>query len=120
MHAPDGAGPYRLVGSSSYAGPKFKAFAKAVGVSETTEASSSLKFCHVASADADIYPRFGGLCEWDVAAGHAILVAAGGGVMRLDGADLQYGRVDERFELDGLIAFGGPMIERAARAALGR
>lgn len=107
-----------LVGSQSYGGPKFKAFAKAVGARETSAASSSLKFCKVAEGSADIYPRFGGLCEWDVAAGHAILREAGGGVIRLDGADIRYGRHLEDFELDGIIAFGGADSERAARSAL--
>jgi 3'(2'), 5'-bisphosphate nucleotidase len=115
----DAPGAFRLVGSATYGGPKFKAFAAAVGASATTQASSSMKFCQVAAGEADIYPRFGGLCEWDVAAGHAILAAAGGGVMRLDGAALRYGRIDERFELDGLVAFGGGTSEQAARKALG-
>lgn len=107
-----------LVGSRSFDGPRFKAFAKAVGSSKTSSASSSLKFCSVAEGSADIYPRFGGLCEWDVAAGHAILRAAGGGVIRIDGSDLLYGNADEDFELDGVIAFGGAAAERAARAAI--
>lgn len=107
-----------LVGSHSFDGPKFKAFAKAVGASKTSSASSSLKFCKVAEGSADIYPRFGGLCEWDVAAGHAILRAAGGGVMRLDGSEIIYGRALEDFELDGVIAYGGAASERAARAAI--
>jgi len=112
------AGPFRLVGSHSYSGPKFKAFANAVGAKDTKSASSSLKFCRVASGEADLYPRFGGLSEWDVAAGHAILAAAGGGVVRLDGSDIIYGRAKDGFALDGVIAFGGEHAERAARAAL--
>jgi len=107
-----------LVASHSFDGPKFKGFARAVGAGKTSSASSSLKFCRVAEGSADIYPRFGGLCEWDVAAGHAILRAAGGGVMRLDGSDLIYGRALEHFELDGVIAYGGAAAERAARAAI--
>lgn len=115
----DTPGPFRLVGSATYGGPKFNAFAASVGASATTQASSSMKFCQVATGEADIYPRFGGLCEWDVAAGHAILAAAGGGLMRLDGTVLKYGRADEGFTLDGLVAFGGRASEKAARAALG-
>ena len=53
-----------------------------------------------------------------MAAGHAILAAAGGGLMRLDGTVLKYGRADEGFTLDGLVAFGGRAAEKAARAAL--
>lgn len=118
MTVADTPSPFRLVGSHTYAGPKFKAFAEKVGASETKTASSSLKFCTVAAGEADIYPRFGGLSEWDVAAGHAILRAAGGGVMRLDGSQITYGNVADMFALDGVIAYGGPVSERAARAAL--
>ena len=115
----DRTGGWKLVGSRSYAGPKMKAFAAAVGASETLAASSSLKFCVVATGEADIYPRFGGLREWDVAAGHAVLRAAGGDVMTLTGAPLRYGRVQVGFELDGLIAYGNAASEKAARDALG-
>jgi 3'(2'), 5'-bisphosphate nucleotidase len=50
---------------------------------------SSLKFCLVAEGQADIYPRFGPTCEWDTAAGHAVLLAAGGRVEVLDETPLQ-------------------------------
>lgn len=112
------AAGYVLVGSHTFDGPKFKAFAQKVGARETSSASSSLKFCRVAEGSADIYPRFGGLCEWDVAAGHAILRAAGGDVMRLDGSEIIYGRALEDFQLDGVIAFGGDAAQRAARDAI--
>jgi len=55
-------------------------------------AGSSLKFCKVADASADFYPRFGPTSEWDVAAGHAVLLAAGGEVVTWDGAPLAYGK----------------------------
>ena len=55
-------------------------------------AGSSLKFCKVADASADFYPRFGPTCEWDVAAGHAVLAAAGGEVVGWDGAPMAYGK----------------------------
>ncbi len=114
----DRTGAWRLVGSRSYSGPKHKAFAATVGAAETLAASSSLKFCVVATGEADLYPRFGGLREWDVAAGHAVLRAAGGDVMTLTGAPLHYGRAHVGFELDGLIAYGNAASEKAARAAL--
>jgi 3'(2'), 5'-bisphosphate nucleotidase len=53
---------------------------------------SSLKFCLVASGEADLYPRFGRTMEWDTAAGHAVLRAAGGRVVGLDGVELGYGK----------------------------
>lgn len=59
-------------------------------------AGSSLKFCRVAEGNADLYPRFGPTMEWDTAAGHAVLTAAGGSVTTLDGATLQYGKAGLR------------------------
>ncbi len=53
-------------------------------------ASSSLKFCMIAEGKADIYPRFGNTMEWDTAAGHAVLLAAGGHVECPDGSPLLY------------------------------
>ena len=53
---------------------------------------SSLKFCLVAEGVADIYPRLGRTMEWDTAAGHAVVAAAGGSVRTLDGAELSYGK----------------------------
>ncbi len=53
---------------------------------------SSLKFCLVAEGVADIYPRLGRTMEWDTAAGHAVVAAAGGSVRTLDGAELRYGK----------------------------
>lgn len=55
-------------------------------------AGSSLKFCLIAGSEADLYPRFGPTCEWDTAAGQAVLEAAGGTVTTLDGARLRYGK----------------------------
>jgi 3'(2'), 5'-bisphosphate nucleotidase len=61
-------------------------------VAEVLSAGSSLKLCLIAEARADLYPRFGRTMEWDIAAGHAVLAAAGGGVYTLDGAPLAYGK----------------------------
>ena len=55
-------------------------------------AGSALKFCLVAEGIADLYPRLGRTMEWDTAAGHAVVVAAGGRVTTLDGAALTYGK----------------------------
>ncbi len=63
------------------------------GITSFTSASSSLKFCRIAEGVADIYPRFGNTMEWDTAAGHAILKAAGGEIYELDTrAPLAYGK----------------------------
>ncbi|MCG8544668.1 MAG: 3'(2'),5'-bisphosphate nucleotidase CysQ [Alphaproteobacteria bacterium] len=66
---------------------------------------SSLKFCIVAAGEADIYPRFGPTKEWDTAAGHAVLAAAGGRVTTTDGAEFLYGKPD--FANPPFIAWGG-------------
>ncbi|MEW5729191.1 MAG: 3'(2'),5'-bisphosphate nucleotidase CysQ [Pseudomonadota bacterium] len=55
-------------------------------------AGSSLKFCRVAEGAADFYPRFGPTCEWDTAAAHAVVLAAGGEVVTFDGRPLAYGK----------------------------
>jgi fructose-1,6-bisphosphatase/inositol monophosphatase family enzyme len=55
-------------------------------------AGSSLKLCVVAAGEADLYPRLGRTMEWDIAAGHAVLSAAGGSVCELSGATLRYGK----------------------------
>jgi 3'(2'), 5'-bisphosphate nucleotidase len=57
-----------------------------------TNAGSSLKFCLVAAGEADIYPRAGETMEWDTAAGHAVLKAAGGKVTNWDGTPFRYGK----------------------------
>ena len=66
--------------------------AQAVGVCDHVSVGSSLKFCIVAEGMADIYPRLSPTSEWDTAAGHAILLAAGGRVDGPDGKSLAYGK----------------------------
>ncbi len=82
------------VASRSHRDPETDAFIAANGVSDVTSAGSALKFGLVARGAADLYPRFGRTMEWDTAAGHAILSAAGGSVRCLDGSDLLYGKAD--------------------------
>lgn len=62
-------------------------------VRDMTSAGSSLKFCLVATGEADLYPRLGRTMEWDTAAGHAVLAGAGGAVVRFDDhSPLRYGK----------------------------
>jgi len=61
-------------------------------VRSAAEAGSSLKFCVVAAGEADLYPRLGRTMEWDTAAGHAVLAAAGGSVRTLEGDELGYAK----------------------------
>jgi 3'(2'), 5'-bisphosphate nucleotidase len=65
---------------------------EAVGVCDYVAIGSSLKFCIVAEGEADIYPRASPTSEWDTAAGHAVLLAAGGMVDGPDGSPLSYGK----------------------------
>lgn len=64
-------------------------------VRDMTSAGSSLKFCLIATGEADVYPRLGRTMEWDTAAGHAVLKGAGGEVVRFDDhTPLVYGKAD--------------------------
>ncbi len=84
------------IASRSHRDQKTEEFLSHYNVRDIVAAGSSLKFCVVARGDADIYPRHGRTMEWDTAAGHAVLSAAGGVVTRLDGTPLTYGkRADE-------------------------
>ncbi|MGE0740488.1 MAG: 3'(2'),5'-bisphosphate nucleotidase CysQ [Hyphomonadaceae bacterium] len=96
---------------------KTRDFAAKLGAS-ITHSSSSIKFCRVAEGAADLYPRFGNVSEWDAAAGHAILNAAGGGVVRVDGSPLHYGD-NADFLIRGFIAYANDDVLTAARNALG-
>ena len=113
--------PWRIVASRTFGrSNEAKAFAAALGACSQDDAASSIKFCRIAEGAADLYPRFGDLSEWDAAAGHAVLSAAGGGVMRLDGSPLIYGRRDDGFLIRGLIAYANAAAAAAARDALKR
>ena len=61
-------------------------------VASSAYAGSSLKLCLIAAGEADLYPRLGRTMEWDTAAGHAVLTAAGGRVAMLDGQELGYAK----------------------------
>jgi 3'(2'), 5'-bisphosphate nucleotidase len=85
------------VASRSHRDSKTEEYLNHYPVKEFVTAGSSLKFCLVATGEADIYPRHGPTCEWDTAAGHAVLAAAGGSVTRLDGAPFLYGKASDKF-----------------------
>jgi 3'(2'), 5'-bisphosphate nucleotidase len=78
--------------SASHLDDETKAFVAALGPVEPLQIGSSLKFCVVAEGRADIYPRFGPTSEWDTAAGHAVVLGAGGSVQTPDGTPLLYGK----------------------------
>jgi len=91
------------VSSRSHPDAKTDALLKTLPIKGNTNAGSSLKFCLVAAGEADIYPRAGQTMEWDTAAGHAVLAAAGGRMTTWDGAPFVYGKPDFR---------NGPFIAR--------
>jgi 3'(2'), 5'-bisphosphate nucleotidase len=76
-------------------------------IDETTRIGSSIKFCRVAEGKADVYPRLSPVSEWDIAAGHAILMAAGGSVRAPDGTPLHYGKIKDGYTVPSFIASGG-------------
>ena len=84
------------VASASHRDAETDAWLAAQGIARTVSIGSSLKFCLVAAAEADVYPRFGPTMEWDTAAGDAVLRAAGGTVRNPDGTPFLYGKRDYR------------------------
>ena len=83
-------------------------FVSALGPTTRVPCGSAIKFCHIAEGTADIYPRLATTCEWDVAAGHALVVAAGGLVTAPLGIPLTYGRAAENFRVPAFVAWGDP------------
>ncbi|HXS28069.1 MAG TPA: 3'(2'),5'-bisphosphate nucleotidase CysQ [Steroidobacteraceae bacterium] len=80
------------VASRSHGSRETDAYLERYAVGERVSIGSSLKFCLLAEGKADLYPRLGATMEWDTAAGHAVLVAAGGSVIAPDGTPLAYGK----------------------------
>jgi len=105
--------------ASDYSGRNERTQAFIVALSgAATHASSSVKFCRLAEGAADLYPRFGEVSEWDAAAGHAILRAVGGDIMRLDGGALRYGDRAGNFLIKGFVAYATSEAKAAALKAL--
>ena len=84
------------------------AFLARLGPITRQPSGSAIKFCQIAEGAVDVYPRLATTCEWDVAAGHALVVAAGGIVTTPQGLTLPYGRVAENFRVPAFIAWGDP------------
>ncbi len=81
-----------IVASKSHRSPELEAWLKHYPSAENISIGSSLKLCLVAEGKADLYPRLGPTCEWDTAAAHAVLVAAGGRVLDNTGLPLGYAK----------------------------
>lgn len=86
-------GALMIVASKSHRDQATEDYINKYAVKDSKSAGSSLKFCLVATGEADIYPRVGRTMEWDTAAGHAVLSGAGGHVVRFDDhSPLTYGK----------------------------
>jgi 3'(2'), 5'-bisphosphate nucleotidase len=94
--------------SRSHLDPATDTYVERLAQPERIACGSALKFCLIAEGSADLYPRLAPTSEWDVAAGHAVLLAAGGDVRRPDGTALNYGEKSGRgdFLIPGFIASG--------------
>jgi 3'(2'), 5'-bisphosphate nucleotidase len=89
------AEPIRIVGSRSHRGDSLDALLSHLGSHQLIAVGSSLKLCMVAEGSADLYPRLGATSEWDTAAAHAVVLAAGGLVTTTQGSPLTYNRGPE-------------------------
>jgi 3'(2'), 5'-bisphosphate nucleotidase len=98
-------GPHVLL-SRSHLDAATTAYVDRLPHPERIVSGSAIKFCLLAEGAADLYPRLAPTSEWDVAAGHALLLAAGGNVVLPDGTALRYGRKDYR--IPAFIAVGDP------------
>nr|WP_321506797.1 3'(2'),5'-bisphosphate nucleotidase CysQ [uncultured Celeribacter sp.] len=84
-----------IVASKSHRDQATEDYLAKYNAKDSKSAGSSLKFCLVATGEADLYPRVGRTMEWDTAAGHAVLLGAGGDVVRFDDhSPLRYGKPD--------------------------
>jgi 3'(2'),5'-bisphosphate nucleotidase len=92
------------VASRSHNSPETEAYLDQFDVASRVSRGSSLKICMVATGEADLYPRLAPTCEWDIAAGDAVLRAAGGTLSAPDGAPMRYGK--DKFFNVGFVAAG--------------
>ena len=94
------------IASKSHRTLETDTFLEKFKVQNLTSAGSSLKFCLIASGEADLYPRMGRTMEWDTAAGHAVVEAAGGRVLCEDGTPLLYGKTERGYDNPHFIVYG--------------
>ena len=112
VHVRPRATPPVIVASRSHRTPETDEYIAGFEGATTNSAGSSLKFCMLAAGEADLYPRFGPTMQWDTAAGDAVLRAAGGMTLTLNGEPLRYGPVAgegaARYRNPYFIASGAP------------
>jgi 3'(2'), 5'-bisphosphate nucleotidase len=105
VQAPSPEGLVAVV-SRSHLDGETEYFLSTLKIAKLSGAGSSLKFLLVARGEADVYPRFGPTMEWDIAAGHAVLEAAGGKVVDVEGKPIRYGKTAVGLRNPSFIAWG--------------
>jgi len=93
-----------VVTSRSHRNQETEDYLATLNIKELDASGSSLKFCRIAEGAADLYPRLGRTMEWDVAAGHAVVIAAGGTMTTFDGEPFGYAKPE--FENPHFIVYG--------------
>jgi 3'(2'), 5'-bisphosphate nucleotidase len=104
--------PWIVAVSRSHGDARTEAFIESRPGAIRQALGSAVKFGRVAEGGADIYPRLAPTSEWDIAAGHAVVTAAGGRITGANGADLHFGRGREDFIVPEFIAWGDPSAAR--------
>ncbi|WP_052726265.1 3'(2'),5'-bisphosphate nucleotidase CysQ [Devosia epidermidihirudinis] len=110
--------PMRIVASRSHGHVALASLCETFQVEQDVSVGSSLKFCLLARGDAQLYPRFTPTCEWDTAAGQAVLEAAGGAVVTLDGSRMSYGKQTQNFLNPYFVAAASMELARRAAAEM--
>ncbi len=105
---PAAGSPWNAAVSRSHGDPKTEAFIARLPAARRETLGSALKFCHVADGRIDIYPRLSPTSEWDIGAGHAVVVAAGGRITDSKGQALHFGTGRDNFLVPEFIAWGDP------------
>jgi 3'(2'), 5'-bisphosphate nucleotidase len=109
---PQAGNPWIVAVSRSHGDARTEAFIDGRPGAIREVLGSAVKFGRVAEGAADIYPRLAPTREWDVAAGHAIVTAAGGKITDAQGADLKFGKDGKNFVVPAFIAWGDPSAAR--------
>ncbi len=105
---PHRGGPWRAMVSRSHLDPKTEQWLTRFPAVDRMDCGSSVKFCRIAEGKADVYPRLGRTSEWDIAAGDAVLSAAGGVVLSLDGTPVRYGQTARELKVPSFVAWCDP------------
>lgn len=104
--------------SRSHGNARTDAALAALPVRELRRSGSAVKMCRIAEGAGDVYPRFSPTMEWDTAAGQAILEAAGGCLLDLDGRDLSYGHAGRGYRNGPFVAWGDRQAATGFMAAI--